>query len=910
MAELRQRKIFRSNYFKKNIRNQPSAFRQSETVENFSYDDSSSDDADVEEEEEEEKEEENLSVLFSTGINSKNLTDDSNVIRGGKTAKNFDKGIKREEEKEEESTRYANFITFKPFLNKEPEKSKTMSDNNNYVGRSRTKTFEQTKNRSKSLGATNEKTSFEAYEDRMLPALKRYNESYHGNEVVRECQLAIDQYVKTTLNEREKKQAALPISVFGIEMIEKFYSKNFTEKEEGLKLLQKELRKIINSTRGENRDDKTLGFHNRIARATVFLLHRTLRDKVYSIYSLAAETIRLFFSEFVPQRISPSEIGRSVEKLLPELLVKSGDVTPRIHNMAAHTLLSMAECEEVRRLNIIPVHLSRPLTGSVHPRLALSRLEMIEQLILNHGISKDKRSGLTCRTLAEFGSSGLHHPAEAVRKVSERILLHVYKVNSRIVRKQLPPDDDVTRRNLLYRQLFKEFDLMDSENKSKISGENDKDNAVNLNRPKQNVQSINNPNGKSFSLNNNQEIDRKTSPNFESQLKTIKNFMSMNVNEKSKSVVVIRKGENKSDVKKNEKSPCKQSKQNVGRQSNVESRLKQKNSTAFSIGENETENKKKGVTSYHNFPPLTDSIDEAKARILFQKVKLDKSKGVKGERSRTICQSKTVTTEIQNVEKSCCGPSLKKKETKKRNVNSSGIPIPITGSNRKYLIVDSKKIFNDKKIDRIPNNTNPDNVIKKNFQNPHSQESDDKKKKKTKKSKEITEMSSNDILENLHKKGGGIPVETFMQYLESQIEKVSSRNREFTQKNNQFSESMLASIRENENQLGSSNKDDNNKVQKTKCIFCLTSEKWPNEECLNKHYLNDCPMLTTCEYCVEVTEISGFTNHLLEECSQKHLFKKCCKCQQAVLEDLYKNHECISKANRCKNILFCVLSPF
>ena len=72
-------------------------------------------------------------------------------------------------------------------------------------------------------------------------------------------------------------------------------------------------------------------------------------------------------------------------------------------------------------------------------------------------------SGLTCRTLAEFGSSGLHHPAEAVRKVSERILLHVYKVNSRIVRKQLPPDDDVTRRNLLYRQLFKEFDLMDSE---------------------------------------------------------------------------------------------------------------------------------------------------------------------------------------------------------------------------------------------------------------------------------------------------------------------------------------------------------------------------------------------------------------------------------------------------------------
>jgi len=70
-------------------------------------------------------------------------------------------------------------------------------------------------------------------------------------------------------------------------------------------------------------------------------------------------------------------------------------------------------------------------------------------------------SGLTCRTLAEFGATGLHHPAEAVRKVSEKVLLQVYKVNPRIVRKQLPPDDDVTRRNLLYRQLFHEFDLMD-----------------------------------------------------------------------------------------------------------------------------------------------------------------------------------------------------------------------------------------------------------------------------------------------------------------------------------------------------------------------------------------------------------------------------------------------------------------
>lgn len=81
-------------------------------------------------------------------------------------------------------------------------------------------------------------------------------------------------------------------------------------------------------------------------------------------------------------------------------------------------------------------------------------------------------SGLTCRTLAEFGSSGLHHPAEAVRKVSERILIQVYRVNPRLVRKQLPPDDDITRRNLLYRQLFQEFDFMDLQRKRELSEHN------------------------------------------------------------------------------------------------------------------------------------------------------------------------------------------------------------------------------------------------------------------------------------------------------------------------------------------------------------------------------------------------------------------------------------------------------
>lgn len=47
-------------------------------------------------------------------------------------------------------------------------------------------------------------------------------------------------------------------------------------------------------------------------------------------------------------KVSSAEVARSVERLLPELIAKTGDATPRIHNMATHTLLSMADCKEVR----------------------------------------------------------------------------------------------------------------------------------------------------------------------------------------------------------------------------------------------------------------------------------------------------------------------------------------------------------------------------------------------------------------------------------------------------------------------------------------------------------------------------------------------------------------------------------
>lgn len=43
-----------------------------------------------------------------------------------------------------------------------------------------------------------------------------------------------------------------------------------------------------------------------------------------------------------------------------------------------------------RAIHYIPQQLVRPVPASMHPRMALSRLQMLEQLILSHGILTDK----------------------------------------------------------------------------------------------------------------------------------------------------------------------------------------------------------------------------------------------------------------------------------------------------------------------------------------------------------------------------------------------------------------------------------------------------------------------------------------------------------------------------------------
>lgn len=115
--------------------------------------------------------------------------------------------------------------------------------------------------------------------------------------------------------------------------MELFYSKQFQDREDGLIQLRDILRETTKSPE--------FGY-NKTTRGATLLLHRAIRDAVFSVFSAAAETIRCLFCEFIPGKVSSSEIARCVDKILPELLSRSGDPISRVHNLAQHTILSIA----------------------------------------------------------------------------------------------------------------------------------------------------------------------------------------------------------------------------------------------------------------------------------------------------------------------------------------------------------------------------------------------------------------------------------------------------------------------------------------------------------------------------------------------------------------------------------------
>merc|ERR1712130_116098 len=74
--------------------------------------------------------------------------------------------------------------------------------------------------------------------------------------------------------------------------------------------------------------------------------------------------------------------------------------------------------------------------------------------------------------------------------------------------------------------------------------------------------------------------------------------------------------------------------------------------------------------------------------------------------------------------------------------------------------------------------------------------------------------------------------------------------------------------------------DDDNAEQEDVCNFCGFQDIafLENEENLDLHYWQSCPMLTSCKLCEQVIEIATLHEHILNECESGIKHKLCTKC--------------------------------
>nr|XP_057940927.1 centrosomal protein of 104 kDa isoform X2 [Doryrhamphus excisus] len=250
------------------------------------------------------------------------------------------------------------------------------------------------------------------------------------------------------LSEKAQREAGLQIEVFGESLVASAYSKSWSNREEALLAVHKKLLEVSSTTPKEE-------LRNMI-RATVFLVKRALLEKVSSVFQASLKLLFFMFSQLIPG-LGRTEVTHCLDQTWPNLLARTGDSTRRLRFNAIACIQEIAALKEVRALQFIPTELAKPFKSNFPSRLAQSRLELLESLLVELGT---ENSGFTLENVMMFCTTALEHSASAVREQAARIILSMYKQHGAAALVYLP-QSNAARKNFLYKTLFDGFAKVD-----------------------------------------------------------------------------------------------------------------------------------------------------------------------------------------------------------------------------------------------------------------------------------------------------------------------------------------------------------------------------------------------------------------------------------------------------------------
>nr|XP_061802152.1 centrosomal protein of 104 kDa-like [Nerophis lumbriciformis] len=252
------------------------------------------------------------------------------------------------------------------------------------------------------------------------------------------------------LSEKAKKEAALPIEVFGESLVASAYSTSWSHREDALLAVHKKLSEVPSTIPKEELRG--------MIRASVFLVRRALVEKVLPVFQASLKLLLFMLSQLIPG-LGRGEVTYCLEKIWPNLLSSTGNSISRFRISGTACIQEIAVLKEVRALQFIPVELVKPFESKCPARLAQSRAEMLQSLLVELGT---ERSGFTLDNVMMFCMAALEHEKSTVQELAAQIILSVYKIHRSAVLSYLPPRNGA-RKNFLYKTIFDGFAKIDEQ---------------------------------------------------------------------------------------------------------------------------------------------------------------------------------------------------------------------------------------------------------------------------------------------------------------------------------------------------------------------------------------------------------------------------------------------------------------
>lgn len=313
--------------------------------------------------------------------------------------------------------------------------------------------------------------SVEKNEERPLPALKGKQQPLLVDD---EDSPKHDEDIDLpVLGEKEEREFSLIIDVFGMNMAKQLHSKSWKHREESLTLLNTELTNPTEWTTEHTPKELT--------QAAMTVLKKSLQDQVLVVLNSSITLMKSLLSTYIPQNqkeLGKHELSHALERLLPVILKRTGDLVPRSRNLMIDTTIQLANEPGLKDLGIIQNAVSEPIKAKKNApwRLLKSQIDIMQALIKELGV--DKQGGFTTSRIMKVLKAALEHPNNTVRDASVNCILEVYKIVKTPLKSHFPPDEPATRKNPLYVKLFDGFDRADgklTESERKLAAKKQKE---------------------------------------------------------------------------------------------------------------------------------------------------------------------------------------------------------------------------------------------------------------------------------------------------------------------------------------------------------------------------------------------------------------------------------------------------